>query len=310
MSFKLFIYYCALCGGWAALLTGILVLGGGLRTLSNFSPVVASGLIAALLGLLVAGVVGLLDALMNSVGVERFLRVGVCLGVGLVGGFLGGFVGEALFQTVSQMQPENTILQAVMHVVGWSLVGLVCGISIAVYDVLKGLSGQGMGSAFNKLRNGIAGGLLGGIVGGAFYALLADFGLRERLPRFPLATGLTIVGVCIGLFIGLAQVILKEAWIKIESGFRAGRELILSKPETLVGRAEGCDIGLFGDNQVEKQHARIVQKNNRYYVEDVGTPGGTWLNDQRISDTAPLRSGDAIRVGKCVLRFGERAKRK
>ena len=44
-------------------------------------------------------------------------------------------------------------------------------------------------------------------------------------------------------FIPLAQVVLKEAWIKVEAGFRPGREIMLSKDETLIGKAEGCDIG-------------------------------------------------------------------
>ena len=36
----------------------------------------------------------------------------------------------------------------------------------------------------------------------------------------------------------------------------------------------------------------------------------TTVNEQRINGPTPLRSGDAIRLGKCVLRFGERAKRR
>jgi hypothetical protein len=285
MSFQRFIYYCAICGGLAAWLTFAMVMGASLRSFEN--RILQSALIGSLLGLLVSGALGLLDAVMNSVGFQRLLRVMVCVGVGLIGGMVGGMVGEALFQTVYRMQPDNIILQAVMHVIGWTIVGLGCGISIGVYDILQAATGAGsVSAAINKVRNGIAGGLLGGIVGGAFFALLADTEV-VRLPRFPLALGLTIVGLCIGLFIGLAQVILKEAWIKVESGFRAGRELILAKQETAVGRGEGCDVGLFGDPQVEKLHARIVQKNNRYFVEDVSTSSGTYVNDQRVSHAAP-----------------------
>jgi len=117
------------------------------------------------------------------------------------------------------------------------------------------------------------------------------------------------LGLCIGLLIGLAQIILKEAWIRVESGFRSGRELIVSKDLLTIGRAENCDIGLFGDPGVEKLHAKIVQRGGEYLIEDAGTPGGTFVNDRRIGGATPLRDGDAIRVGKCVLRFGERRKR-
>ena len=59
---------------------------------------------------------------------------------------------------------------------------------------------------------------------------------------------------------------------------------------------------------VEKLHARILRRDTGYYLDDASTPGGTFLNDVRIARPTPLRSGDAIRVGKSVLRFGERVR--
>ena len=130
------------------------------------------------------------------------------------------------------------------------------------------------------------------------------------IPRSNLAIGLVILGLCIGLLIGLAQVFLKEAWLKVAQGFRAGRELMLAKDETTIGRAESCDLGLFGDNTIERLHARILLKNNRYLLADAETPGGTFLNEERVSKPTPLKSGDKIGVGNSVIEFGERQKRK
>ena len=78
---------------------------------------------------------------------------------------------------------------------------------------------------------------------------------------------------------------------------------------SLPGRAESCDIGLFGDNQIEKLHAIILQAGNRYYVEDERTPAGTYVNDAPVQGRVALTSGDKIRVGSNVLCFRERAKR-
>src|SRR5205814_2770381 len=103
----------------------------------------------------------------------------------------------------------------------------------------------------------------------------------------PTAWGFVALGMCIGLLIGLAQVILKEAWVKIETGRKAGREMILTKEKTSIGRAEACDIGLFGDNQIEKFHAHIVQMGNRYFLEDNKTPGGTYVNDRLVQGRTP-----------------------
>src|SRR5262249_45999746 len=94
MSFKLFIYYCTLCGGWAAFVAwawaGLL----HLRTLG--SAALKATVIALLLGMLLALAIGTVDAILNSTGVQRFMRPLVSMGVGLVGGLLGGAIGGIL----------------------------------------------------------------------------------------------------------------------------------------------------------------------------------------------------------------------
>jgi hypothetical protein len=162
--------------------------------------------------------------------------------------------------------------------------------------------------------HGLLGGGIGGLLGGLFYLALRGvwallLGDRADESWTPSATGFIVLGMCIGLFIGLAQVILSEAWIRVESGFRSGRELILSNDDTTIGRGEGCHIALFGDSGVEKMHARITFDQGRYFIEDIQTPGGTYLNGQRITRPTPLRAGDLIEMGRSSLRFGERQKR-
>ncbi len=165
------------------------------------------------------------------------------------------------------------------------------------------------------MMKGMIGGLVGGVLGGiALWGLKSAFanifGSEKALAmQTPRAWGLVILGMCIGLMIGTAQVFLKEAWLKVEAGFRPGREMMLTKPETTVGRAEGVDITLFGDKDCEKMHAKIVLQSGRYYLVDNSSPGGTFLNGERIGGPAPLKSGDLIQVGRSALRFGERAKR-
>ena len=256
--------------------------------------------------MLLAGIIGFLDALMNTTGLARFLRAFICMAIGLVGSMIGGAAGEVLAQ--------NVLGRFVGVIVGWVIVGVVIGASIGAYDLLKAMqAGKGTGQAMRKIINGVIGGTLGGAIGGFLNAALNVeplVAIKATLPRFVLATGLVILGACIGLLIGLAQVILKDAWVRVEQGFKAGREMILSKPDTTVGRAEGVDIALFGDQGCEKLHAHIVRKGDRYVLVDQNTSGGTFLNGQRISGQAPLKSGDMIGVGKSLLRFEERAQRR
>jgi hypothetical protein len=299
MSFQLFIYYCAVAGGWAAFVAALIVVGG-VNEIENL--LLRASLTGALLGAFVAAAVGFVDSILNDKGAARFLRTALCALLGALAGASGGFIGEFLAQKAG-----------VPIVAGWVLAGTLIGASLGAFDLLRGMSaGGGMGVAIRKVLNGVIGGMLGGLLGGLpFSVVLNSQLLRDLFPNSSLATCLVLLGVLIGLGIGLAQVILKEAWLKVEEGFRAGRELMLSKEETTIGRAESCDLGLFGDNTIQRVHARIVLKDNRYLLEHAGEEGETLLNDEPVhSKPVPLRAGDRIRIGKSVLQFGERQKRK
>ena len=69
---------------------------------------------------------------------------------------------------------------------------------------------------------------------------------------------------------------------------------------TVVGRAMGCDLRL-EDTYVSQEHARIFAKNGSWYVEDLGSTNGTFVNEQRLAAPAMLTPGDRIRVGTTIL---------
>jgi len=296
MSFKVFIYYCALCGGWAAFLVAVIAIVTGLNPRGHADVIWRVAVIGGLLGVFVAVAVGTMDALLNAVGSQRVIRVLLCLAIGLVGGLLGGFLAEGLHQMLG-----------LPIVLGWMLMGAFIGVSIGAFDLLRALKEkEDIRVPLKKTLNGVYGGLIGGAIGGLPFSVLLAL---QGLPRSGLIFSLVLLGCAIGLMIALAQVFLKEAWLKVEAGFRAGREVMLSKEETTIGRAESCDIGLFRDNTIEKLHARIKLEANRYVLTDADTPAGTYLNDQKVGKPTPLKNGDAIRVGNCELRFGERQQR-
>lgn len=260
---------------------------------------------------MVALALGLVDALwvLTLRQVDRVaLRAGTAVLVGCVGGWFGGLLGQAFFSWTEW---------SLFLVLGWTLTGVLIGVSIGIFEALIVLlRRQDSGSARRKLLNGLLGGGLGGLLGGLLSVVLRGLwkALYAEKPQdllwSPSAIGFVVLGVCIGLMIALAQVVLREAWVRVEAGFRTGREMLLSKSETLIGRAEACDIGLFGDPGVEPRHARILLQQGRYLLVDAGSNGGTYLNEARITQPSPLRSGDLIRLGRSVLRFGERSQRR
>jgi hypothetical protein len=301
MCFRWFIYYCAMGGGCAAYVGWLLG-----RLVGVEGSIGLAVLRGVCVGMMIGLVLGLLDALWNGSGsgAKRFVPQGVVsLLVGCLGGAFGGLIGQALYGW-SQL--------SFFLILGWLLTGLLVGASVGVFELLSCvLRGQETRGARRKMTHGLLGGTVGGFLGGICFLILRsawDAVLGDRRESFwsPGTTGFIVLGLCIGLLIGLTQVLLKEAWLTVEAGFRSGRQTMLSRPIISIGRAEACDIGLFGDAQIDKVHCRIVRQGDNFILTDEGSATGTYVNEERVSGPRLLRSGDLVRVGRAMLRFRER----
>ena len=79
------------------------------------------------------------------------------------------------------------------------------------------------------------------------------------------------------------------------------KEIPLRRPLVGIGRAPGNEIVI--DNlAVSGHHAKVVVEDGRFFVEDLSSLNGTFLNSQRIRKS-PLKSGDEISIGKHSLVF-------
>ena len=81
--------------------------------------------------------------------------------------------------------------------------------------------------------------------------------------------------------------------------------------QLLIGRDPTCDICL-PNELVSAQHARLSFHHNQWWVEDMQSTNGTFLNDERVYTPTVLISGDELSCGKInmSLTFGERIDRK
>ena len=304
MSFRLFVYYCAMSGGAAAFVGWSIG-----RFATGRHPLGEAGVKGLFLGMFIALALSLLDAIMSLSARSRNetrLNILSSVVIGAFGGLMAAMFGQGLYGSLNHW---------VFLLFGWTLTGLLIGASIGAYPYLMRLMhGEDPRPALAKLMKGLVGGTVGGFLGGLVFLILKV--IWDRVFRnkgdaslwSPSLTGFVALGVCIGLSVGLAHVILREAWVKVEAGFRAGREILLSKNEVTIGRAEGCDIAQFGDPRVEKLHAKIIQEEGRYLLVDADTPSGTLLNGERIAGPMPLAQGDRIQIGRLILSFGVRRK--
>ena len=70
--------------------------------------------------------------------------------------------------------------------------------------------------------------------------------------------------------------------------------------ELTVGRAAGCQVTL-DDSYVSQLHARIFRRDGVFYVEDLGSTNGTFLNAQKVSAPVAMKRGDQLRIGSTVM---------
>ncbi len=65
---------------------------------------------------------------------------------------------------------------------------------------------------------------------------------------------------------------------------------------------------VIGDAGVAPFHAELMLENRFYYLTDLGTPGGTYVNDEKIGERYQIRSGDRVRLGALELEIVDPAK--
>jgi phosphoserine phosphatase RsbU/P len=94
------------------------------------------------------------------------------------------------------------------------------------------------------------------------------------------------------------------AYLHTEHGPEAGKRCELVRDETTIGRYADCDVVLKDAGRVSRYHAQFIRRKGRYYVKDMGSRNGTFLNDRQIGEEPQLlQDGDRVRVCDLVFVF-------
>jgi hypothetical protein len=71
-----------------------------------------------------------------------------------------------------------------------------------------------------------------------------------------------------------------------------------------LGRSDGADINV-DDPFASSAHARIFQRGDYMYLEDMGSTNGTYLNGRQVRTAERLKVADTIRIGDTEYRYQE-----
>ncbi len=92
--------------------------------------------------------------------------------------------------------------------------------------------------------------------------------------------------------------------LRVEQKHDKAYDVELDKDILSIGRSSSNDL-VFNHLSLSRHHARVLKKEDKWYVEDSGSRNGTFLNGVRIRQTTALKSGDMIQLGEITIRFLE-----
>ncbi|MDS1029868.1 FHA domain-containing protein [Bacillota bacterium LX-D] len=87
------------------------------------------------------------------------------------------------------------------------------------------------------------------------------------------------------------------------SNLQEGYIYPLQKGEIVLGRDSGCTISII-DPHISGRHAYLYQNANGWFLEDLGSTNGTFLNGKRINSKKRIKNGDIILLGDAVFEVG------
>jgi len=87
-------------------------------------------------------------------------------------------------------------------------------------------------------------------------------------------------------------------FIKIEQGNESVRSF--SQPEVMIGRDPNCDLSMM-DEALSAHHARLIHHHGQWWLEDLNSTNGTFLNREKLTTPAVVITGDKFKCGNTVF---------
>jgi hypothetical protein len=86
----------------------------------------------------------------------------------------------------------------------------------------------------------------------------------------------------------------------VTAGSLQGTQITLGEAPITIGRAEDSTL-VITDDYASARHARLVPRAGQWYLEDLGSTNGTYLDRAKVSAPTPVPLGVPIRIGRTSL---------
>lgn len=96
------------------------------------------------------------------------------------------------------------------------------------------------------------------------------------------------------------------ASLHILKGQNPGQRVVLDAEKVVLGRDPECHV-VIPMNSVSRRHAQILRTGGRYFIEDLQSRNGTYVNHQAIGERTALKNNDRIRICDFLATFHETA---
>ena len=113
----------------------------------------------------------------------------------------------------------------------------------------------------------------------AFITLLQDLRQQGTKLSTPLKLGITF-------------------YIRIEEGRESSRHF--TQPEIILGRDTHCDLSVM-DEAMSAHHARVIYHHGQWWLEDLNSTNGTFLNQEQLATPAVIITGDEFKCGNTIF---------
>ncbi|MAU82985.1 FHA domain-containing protein [Gordonia sp. Z-3] len=89
-------------------------------------------------------------------------------------------------------------------------------------------------------------------------------------------------------------------YLVVTQGALANTRITLGTQPVLLGRADDSTLVLT-DDYASERHARLSRRGDDWYVEDLGSTNGTYLDRSKVTTAVRVPLSTPIRIGKTVI---------